>query len=107
MNETDKKGVKKIAKVVGGALLLSLAGIAMFTPLAGLGMQMAESFFQQHFQSGSSESSAAPESVENKMDADEANMHELSTQMYEWLKTQDVEKLAAKLKQVKCDDERS
>jgi hypothetical protein len=104
MTPGQKQGLKKTAAVVAGLALVAVAGLALFTPLGGMAMEIGEEYIK-HLQgqnSGEASASAADE-PEDKNDA--ATLDEFQQGLTAWLVKQDPKELAARLIKAKKEQQ--
>jgi hypothetical protein len=86
LSDTQKEGVKKIAKAAAAVLVVGLAAALMFTPAGGAAMQITNDFLGKYFNREDKEAVAA--------DSDDDYAQEFLNELGTWLKTQDVLKYA-------------
>lgn len=106
LNDDEKAGAKRVAKHAGILLLGGLAAAAMFTPLGPFAQVIGDEFFNhvKGFFTGNSESSVSVSATDEEFSDDETedsrldrSAAKLSDTMYEWLMSQDPQKLAEQL----------
>ena len=94
----QSKGLKNTAKVVGGLLLVAVAGIALFTPLGGMAADLGHQYLQHLKTTGGADVGEASAASTKDMDEDHETLDEFQKGMTEWLMAQDPKKLAEKIR---------
>jgi hypothetical protein len=99
LSDTQKAGVKKIAKTAALVLVGALALALLFTPAGGAARSITEDFLQHFYHRDPVGDSDAVASAD---DDDDSNMKDFTEQMALWLKAQDLTKYAKKSKKAKA-----
>jgi len=98
MSKAQKEGLKKTAAIVASVVLIAAIGVAAFTPLGGMAMEIAESYLEKLHSGDTGEASDNSKDQDQDQDQDKQELASFQKGMADWLAKQDIDELIATYK---------